>query len=188
MADRVTWLQAQAEERKFHTMSRMEGVAHYSSTYYQYFKLLGIDKDLRGKCVAEVGPADFPALMMCTGVGQSFIVEPMPSKILQTFQIPIVTQMAEDVDFSGCDEVWLLNVLQHTLDPGKIVENVKKAKVVRFFEPINYGVDACHLHNLTMEMFEGWFGDVVKYYPKNDKAVNFHQWECAYGVWSRLDN
>jgi hypothetical protein len=183
----VDWIKAQEAERKLHNMGLMEGINHYGKTYRQYFKFLGIEKDLKGKKVAEVGPADFPALMVCTGVGQSFIVEPMPSDILKTFQIPIVTKLAEDVDFSDCDEVWLLNVLQHVQDPYKIVENAKKAKVVRWFEPINYGVDECHLWNLTLEMFKEWFGD-VNYYPKNEKAEAFHQWECCYGVWSRSVN
>lgn len=183
--DRTTWLDAQREERKFHVMRRDEGIRHYKDTYRQYFKFLGIDNDLKGKEVAEVGPADFPALMTCYNRENSFIVEPMPSEILQTFNIFVFQELAEDVDFSECDEVWLFNVLQHVVNPALIVENVKQAKVVRFFEPINYGVDECHLHNLTLDMFYDWFGDKVQYYEKNNKAVNFHQWECAYGVWER---
>jgi hypothetical protein len=180
------WMDAQVAERKHHNLSFGEGVKHYSKSYEQYFKYLGIDKDLKCKKVAEVGPADFPALMICDNIGQSFIVEPMTSEILESFNIPVVQSFAEETDFSDCDEVWLLNVLQHVQDPYKIVENAKKAKVVRFFEPVNYGVDECHLWNLTMEMFKEWFGE-VNYYPKQ-KAECFHEWECAYGVWSRLSN
>jgi hypothetical protein len=178
----MDWIKAQEAERKYHTMGFEEGIKHYSKTYRQYFDYLGIDPDLKGKRVAEVGPADFPALMICKNRNESFIVEPLPSKYLKSFRIWVDQRIAEDVDFSDCDEVWLLNVLQHVQDPYKIVENAKKAKVVRWFEPINYGVDECHLWNLTLDMFKEWFGE-VNYYPKNEKAEAFHQWECCYGVW-----
>lgn len=184
MVDFCDWLKAQEVERSFHTMDKKEGIKHYAKTYAQYFKWLDIDYDLKGKCVAEVGPADFPALSYCQNIGASFIVEPMPSKHLYDFNIMVCNDMAEDVDFSMCDEVWLFNVLQHTLKPGNIIENAKKAKCVKFFEPINYGTDGAHLHNFTLDYFRLWFGE-VKHYPKNQTAVNFHQWECAYGIWNR---
>jgi hypothetical protein len=183
MVSNECWLKAQHEERKYHTLNLVDGYKHYGDSYSKYFHFLCIDPLTDHGCVAEIGPADFPALAYMKDVGYSYIVEPMPSDILKTFGISIIKKKAEDLDFTKCEEVWLLNVLQHVQDPGKIVENAKKAKVVRFFEPINYGTDVCHLHNLTLDMFKEWFGDCVKYYHKNDKAVNFHQWECAYGVW-----
>lgn len=177
----MNWNEAQIAERSKHNMSYDEGLKHYRKTYRQgYFKYLNINPILNGKKVAEIGPADFPALAYCEGTENSLIVEPMPSDILESFKIPIVCYPAEDMDFSDFDEVWIFNVLQHVIDPGKIVDNAKKAKCVRFFEPINFGTDECHLHNLTMEMFVEWFGE-AKYYPKNDKAEAFHTWECAYG-------
>jgi hypothetical protein len=91
--------------------------------------------------------------------------------------------MAEDFDFSG-SEVWLMNVLQHVYDLELVIENVKKADCVRFFEPIDYGTDGMHLHNLTEEMFIDWFGKCKIYGPNKD-ADCFHQWKCAYGVWLR---
>jgi hypothetical protein len=178
----MDWKAAQIEERKYHYLSREEGIKHYAKSYENYFHYLGIDKNLKNKLIAEIGPADFPALAFCENIGYSYIVEPLPSVILKTFGIGIVQKKAEELTFGQCDEVWLFNVLQHVEDPGKIVENAKLARCVRFFEPINYGVDACHLHNLTLEMFQDWFGE-VNYYPKNEKAIAFHQWECAYGVW-----
>lgn len=84
-------------------------------------------------------------------------------------------------------EVWLFNVLQHVEDPELIVKWSKQADIIRFFEPINCGTDECHLHNLTLEMFQEWFGDCVKYYPANPGAKNFHTAECAYGCWTRKE-
>ena len=178
----MKWINAQIEERKHHNLTKDEGVKHYAKSYENYFHFCGIDKNIKNKLIAEIGPADFPALAFCDNIGYSYIVEPLPSDILKTFGIGIVQKKAEELSFGQCDEVWLFNVLQHVEDPDKIVENAKMAKKVIFFEPINYGVDTCHLHNLTMEMFKDWFGD-VNYYHKNDKATAFHTWECAYGVW-----
>lgn len=183
MVTKEQWDRAQIEERKFHTEDFETGREHYRDSYKQYFQWLGISPDLKGRTIVEIGPADFPALGYCYNIGESFIIEPMPSEHLHRFGVKVVTDMAEDAEYKA-DEVWLFNVLQHVIDPHKIVERAKAhASSIRFFEPINYGVNECHPWNLTMEMFTGWFGDCVKHYPANSGAVNFHTWECAYGVW-----
>ena len=181
------WERAQISERRKHTFEFQEGYLHYLRSYVTYFSYLQIDLNIKGNKIAEIGPADYPGLSYCFNTQNCVAIEPMPSIILSTSGINVVRCKAEDFDFSDYDEVWIMNVLQHVEDPGKIVEKAKQAKCVKFFEPINFGTDECHLHNLTMEMFKDWFGD-VKYYPKNENAVAFHTWECAYGIWLRLDN
>jgi hypothetical protein len=185
MVTRERWLQAQEAERKYHTEDFQTGFDHYGISYAQYFKHTGVDSDLKGKNICEIGPADFPALAYCKNVGdQSLIIEPMPSEYLKRFGFKIVTELAEDAIYKA-DEVWLFNVLQHVMDPGKIVENAKaSAKIIRFFEPINYGTNEAHPWNLTLEMFQNWFKK-VNYYPFNENAVKFHTWECAYGTWEK---
>lgn len=180
------WLAAQAAERTFHTETFEEGYAHYNDSYRQYFQHLGIVYDLQNKNIVEIGPADFPALAYCINRGNScFIIEPMPSEHLKRFSIFILAMMAEDAIYEA-DEVWLFNVLQHVVDPYKIVERAKaQSKVIRFFEPINYGTNECHPWNLTMAMFKEWFGDSVKHYPAGQNVQNFHTWECAYGIWRK---
>lgn len=178
------WLAAQSAERRFHNESFEVGYAHYAESYCQYFEYLDIPLDMNGKNIVEIGPADFPALGYLTNRGEGcMIIEPMPSEHLKRFSVPINTGMAEDVDYEA-DEVWLFNILQHVVDPYKIVERARsQAGVIRFFEPINYGIDECHPWNLTMNMFKEWFGDCVKHYPAGQKVQNFHTWECAYGIW-----
>ena len=177
------WLEAQQHERKFHNEDFETGRRHYAESYRQYFEYLGITEPVGIVC--EIGPADFPALGYINHAKGSFIIEPMPSEHLKRFGIPVVTDMAEDAEYQ-VDEVWLFNVLQHVIDPYKIVERAKaQANVIRFFEPINYGIDDCHPWNLTMEMFKGWFGDCVFHYPGGQQVTNFHTHECAYGVWRK---
>ena len=176
----IEWENAQKAERLKHNLSNKEAIKHYILSYAQYFKWLGIHPFLGGKVIGEVGPADVPALAFCIETDNSFVVEPMPSDILQTFGLFVIKHPAEQVDFTMCDEVWLFNVLQHVEDLEGVVSSVKKAKAVRWFEPVNQGTDECHLHNLTHEMFKDWFG-VSNVYKANPDAVNFHTAECSYG-------
>jgi hypothetical protein len=185
MVTKEQWQLAQLEERKFHTESFQEGRLHYAESYNQYFRYLNIDLNLQFKDICEIGPADFPALDHCFNLGpKSFVIEPMPSENLKRTGLKIVQEPAEDFPYL-VDEVWLMNVLQHVMDPYKIVERaIKQSKIIRFFEPINYGVNECHPWNLTLDMFKNWFGDAVNYYPPNQPVHNFHTWECVYGVYN----
>lgn len=191
--DKETWKKAQEAERRFHKKPKEVALAEYSDAYSQYFKWLGMDQDLKGKSIIEIGCADIPALYFCENINQqSTIVEPMPSSILdelsQEIGVNLIKDCAENLDLEfEYSEVWLFNVLQHVLDPDKLVENCKKwAKVVRFFEPVDQEISDCHPHAPTQEDFKRWFGDCVKYYPQNPNAKNFHTEHCSYGTWIKL--
>lgn len=183
---KARWEQAQAAERKYHLEDFHAGFAHYRDSYRQYFQYLNIDYDLQGKNIVEIGPADFPALAYCENLGKDcLIIEPMPSEYLKRFGLNISTALAEDADYKA-DEVWLMNVLQHVMDPYKIVERAKaQSNIVKFFEPINYGTNEAHPWNLTKQMFQEWFPGCVNYWPANQEVNNFHRWECVYGVWRK---
>lgn len=183
------WAEAQEAERRFHNDPKDVALVKYSESYSQYFKWLGIDPDLKGKSIIEIGPADVPALYFCENYSQSCIIEPMPSTLLYelVFDLPICLSMvvAEDNDINNCDEVWLFNVLQHVLDPDKVVDNCKKwAKTIRYFEPVDQPISDCHPHAPTQDDFKRWFGDAAKLYQGNPNAVNFHTAKCMYGVWA----
>jgi hypothetical protein len=185
------WLRAQEEERKHHGGTLEEGVKAYGESYAQYFEHLGMTFDQKGKTIIEIGPADVPAMFYCRGYEKGHIIEPMPSEILQKLvqhlPIDLYETPAEHMTFPKVDEIWLLNVLQHTMDPDLIIEKCKDAaKVVRFFEPINDHIDVCHLHSFSLEFFQKHFGECVKYYEDHKgRVVNFHEHECAYGVWTK---
>lgn len=176
------WQQAQQEERKQHTLSYNEGVLHYKRSYDNYFKYLGTDYNHEGKTIVEIGCADFPALQHVTAAVK-YVVEPMPSPILADIclkhGIYLVASPVEQIDLPISDEIWLLNVLQHVIDPDKFIDKCKAStKLIRFFEPLNYPADVCHPHVLTEADFKRWFGEFNIY---SDKVAGFHQWECAYG-------
>jgi len=178
------WLEAQKAERTQHTMSYEEGSKHYKNSYDNYFRYLGIGYNHKGKTIVEIGCADFPALEHCQ-VKKGICIEPMPSDILKAIAerkgLEIIAAPVEEINIPKCDEIWLLNVMQHIIDPDLFVEKCKEAaKVVRYFEPINYPTCVYHPHTFTLEDFQRWFTN-PNYY--NDKAPGFHEAECAYGAY-----
>jgi len=176
----MNWEEAQIKERRWHDkhpLSQDEARRYYT----WYFMFLDIEKNLWGKRIIEIGPADYPALMFCNNF-KGFVIEPLPSKILElncsVSGLTLIREKAENVEFPSVDEVWLFNVLQHTEKPDTIIRKSLKAGTVRFFEPINFGVDSMHLHNFTKEYFQQFFKN-VKVYPSNPDMVMFHKHECA---------
>jgi len=185
------WHIAQQEERKHHSGTITEGLTAYKESYTQYFAHLQADFNQQGKSIIEIGCADIPALIFCNDYVKGHIIEPLPSPILKKvtegLPIEIIPHPAEDIEMPNVDEVWLFNVLQHVIDPDKIINKAKQAaKVIRFFEPINDGVDLCHLHSFSLDYFKGHFGGCVNHYSDHKGRVkNFHEHECAYGVWKK---
>lgn len=185
------WQLAQQEERKHHSGTLEDGVEAYRESYRQYFSYLKTQPEQKGKIIMEIGCADVPALMFCENYATSYIIEPLPSPILleltKDLPITILVSPAEHLEFPVVDEVWLFNVLQHVIDPDVIIDKCKKAaNVIRFFEPINDGVDLCHLHTFTLEYFQKHFGNCVTHYPNHTGQVkNFHEHESAYGIWTK---
>lgn len=192
---REQWAEAQIEERKQHDHNTLGvGIEAYRNGYRQYFAHLGVDhSQVIGKTIMEIGCADFPALYYITGYHKGIIIEPMPSPIMHKLvsnkvtEIEVVTMPAEDYDFPEVDEVWLLNVLQHVIDPTVIINKAKAAAdTIRFFEPIGTPLDKCHLHSFTLDYFRGHFGQgVVKHYVAEEGVKNFHTCDNAYGVWRK---
>jgi len=181
------WKQAQEAEAKFHQDPIESLLSNYKESYRQYFEWLGIESNLNGKKIIEVGCASVPALHFCTNY-TGVIIEPLPSDALQSLvkdmPVDLIAEPAETTNLSGYDEVWLFNVLQHVIDPVKLVDNMKKsAKTIRFFEPINTPICEYHPHSYTMDDMIKLFGS-AKHYEGNPTAVSFHTHECAYGVWN----
>lgn len=185
------WYEAQKAEREQHTLDPIEGAIHYGKAYKNYFKFLGLGNNLHGLNVIEVGPADFPALQCCDNWGIAVIVEPMPSEILLNFckkqDIILLTEAFEKAmthidKIEGLTEVWLLNVMQHVIDPEVFINTAKQfGDRIRFFEPIDQPVTTYHPHTYSLKDYQRWFGDVNLYV--GGTVEGFHEADCAYGVW-----
>lgn len=192
MIDNNKWSEGQKKEHEFHDkIFFTEGIIHYGKSYDQYFKYLDINKDLDGKKIIEIGSGLYPALSYCHN-GIKVVYEPLKDKrldvICEMTNIHLCHEIIEDENtvIESCDEIWILNLLQHVINPDIIIDKSKeKAKIIRFFEPINTGLDQCHHHTFSIYDYMDYFGDCVKEYGANSGIENFHQHECAFGIWKR---
>lgn len=59
----------------------------------------------------------------------------------------------------GFQEAWVYNVLQHVMDPEKIIQVAKRAaRVIRLFEWIDIPPHPGHPHELTEANLSKWLG------------------------------
>jgi len=115
--------------------------------------------DLQGKSVLEVG-AGPNGLCLRASNGRRKIIDAADYpewvwKRYEYFGVEYENIMAEDMNESGWDEVWLINCMQHTDNPDKVMDNIKKAgKVLRIFEWLNIPTDTNHKQSFTKEWYD----------------------------------
>ena len=177
------WQRAQTAEAGYH-----DDAANYHRATRTVFAYLGMDIDFRRKSIAEVGCGPYPSVLSCT-YSLAVLYEPLPFKTLQDAakdgQVIWYQQAFEDVPHPPkTDELWLFNCLQHVRDPELLISKAKKsAKIVRFFEPIDFGTSEPHPHTFSIDDFTRWFGEAKRY--KGGTAEGFHTADCAYGTWMK---
>lgn len=181
------WQEAQIAEAGYHANSQ-DDAEHYRRSYQTYFRYLGMGLDQGGKQITEIGSGPYPAVSFCKGILAAVVVEPLWFATLKelAMQGEIIWQrqpFEEDYEWHSIgDEVWILNCLQHVADPEAFIEKCKQtAPVIRFFEPIDFGVSDCHPHTYSIDDFIRWFGHAERYKGGSDEG--FHTADCAYGTW-----
>jgi len=185
------WVSAQKYERTHHPHPFDASLTSYSSNFYRnfyenYFKFTGLEYDLKGKTVIEVGPAKIAGLCFCENYGKSYLVEPIIYEDTLEFYkskgITMIHEPAETCDLPKVDQAWMFNLLQHVIDPHTVIEKLKGcADEIYFFEPLDVPVDEKHIHSPNRNLFINEFGkDVVKIY-KGRSVRGFHYVDCAYG-------
>lgn len=163
----------------------IELIYHQDSPYY--FKAKGKILDIGG------GPVSM--LLKCTKDVQGTVVDPCeyPNWIAGRYHeagIEYYREKAEDLTFKEFDEVWIYNVLQHVVDPEKIINLAKAgAKTIRIFEWVDHGTNEMHPHNLTTENLKKWLAttpeiatDKTSFYGEEDINENGCVGKCFYGV------
>lgn len=118
--------------------------------------------EMRNKTVLDIGGGPVSMTLRCLNAGQLVVADPLewPPSVLHRYRnygIKFVRISGEDLPDSGLfDEVWMYNVLQHVVDPMKVLANAMKHVAIngvfRIFEWINIPADTCHPHVLTPEM------------------------------------
>ena len=132
---------------------------------------------MNGEKILDIGGGPSSILLKCENV-KGTVIDPCdyPDWVAQRYKecgIEYYKAKGEDIDdimgikgypkdFGGSeiyDEIWIYNVLQHTQDPEKIIDNAKGiCKTIRVFEWVDTKVNEGHLHSFTKEQLEGWLG------------------------------
>lgn len=158
------------EEKQLVYANRM-GIEIYPNAYTPYnIKNYGR--------VLDIGGGDASLLLKVENPEDCVVVDPCkyPQWTIDRYNskgIEFLNIKAEDyILSSGCqpfEEIWLYNCLQHTENPGKIINNAKNAgKIIRIFEWIETGTNVGHIHNLTKEKLDKWLGGEGKVEQLNE--------------------
>jgi hypothetical protein len=135
----------------------------------------------------DVGGGPVSLLLKTEGFNYGAIIDPLPvpkwvEARYNSHGIAYTWQKAEDiVTGRSFDEAWMYNCLQHTEDPVKIAQNIRKtAKVIRVFEWINTEITKGHPHSFTAEQLDKMFGGEGKVEMLNGEHGCYGR--CWYGI------
>jgi len=186
---RERWEEAQIGEKLYHIQEPVEmSYEHYRNTYKNYFEYLGIDKDLKGKKIMEIGPGRISGLLFCENYSKSYIIEPTEYEdidyLYEGKNLEIIKKTVEETDLPEVDEVWIFNLLQHVQNPDLLVSKCKEvSKIIRFFEPIDLPTNLEHPFTFSKNDFITYFGSCVTDYEPSG-IPGFHGARCVYGIYS----
>lgn len=124
-----------------------------------------------GKDIVDIGGGPVSMLLKTYGAQYAMVVDPCvyPDWVRERYSLAGITSLrAKGEDFTPdrgweFDEAWIYNVLEHTEDPQKVIENARSvAEVVRVFEWVDYPHDdvhdEMHPHHLTAASLDEWLG------------------------------
>jgi len=147
--------------------------------------------DLQGKSVLDIGGGPASMLLKTVNAGRLVVADPCsyPAWIdaryliagIEYFQIAgeVLNQHFPDDKF---DEVWIYNVLQHTDNPAKIIENARcLGKTVRIFEWVDIPAHTGHPHELKAQTLQEWLGGPGTVEQMNENGCNSR---AFYGAFS----
>ena len=121
-----------------------------------------------GRSVIDIGGGPVSPLLKTVGLRRAVVVDPgrYPDWTMHRYTesgVEYIRARAEEAlgEFreDEFDEAWIMNCLQHVVDPEKIaLEAVRVAKMVRVFEWVEHGESLGHPHSLHPEDLNRWFG------------------------------
>lgn len=141
--------------------------------HYIYGNLMGLtgsyfSYDVSGKRILDIGGGPCSMLLKTINLKEGRVCDPIlyPAWTVARYatkNISVRVVRGEDVAEAGWDEVWMYNVLQHTDDPCKIIQNAKKAApVLRLFEWLDIPAHIGHPQMLLQKDLESWIGQTGK--------------------------
>ena len=162
-AEQKTWNKdTWTEDRDWYDYYRNQAIERYGS-------ILGVsNNDLQHKSILDIGGGCTSMLPYFTNFSYALIVDPLgiDESVMSLYvenNISVQRSRAEDFldNYSGVlfDEVWIYNVLQHVLEPEKILRKLYKVtRKLRIGEPLEVPTDTHHPYRLTRD----WMIDIIK--------------------------
>lgn len=126
--------------------------------------------NLEGKSILDIGGGPVSMLLKCENRGLASRVEDpcaYPDWIKARYAaagIGYGTTIGEELEYPQFtsyiwDEIWIYNVLQHTQDPEKIIQNARNlSPVIRLFEWIDIPAHEGHPQELKEADLNKWLG------------------------------
>jgi hypothetical protein len=179
--------------------------------HFLYASVMGIPRvtpyslSIGGRRILDIGGGPSSMLLQVSDHGGSKVIDPIewPSWTIDRYKshnIEFEQLTGEEINETGWDEVWIYNCLQHTIDPGKIIENAKKAApVLRIFEWLDIPAHDGHPQELTKNLLDEWIGQsgstthvtngpYVEYFNNNlllcnSQGIGAH---CYYGWFNHI--
>lgn len=145
--------------------------------------------DLEGCSVIDIGGGPVSLLLKSVNRGRSVVADPAPypNWVRQRYEecgIEFWAMPGESSSITGYsfDEAWIYNVLQHVVDPVKVIENARSiASTIRIFEWIDIDPYAGHPHLLTEILLDELLGAPGFTAQLNESGAVGHAY---YGVFS----
>jgi hypothetical protein len=122
----------------------MEERKHFVQAGLMGIKINGCSLDAMGKRILDIGGGPVSMLLKTQNLALGMVCDPItyPAWAYERYRakgIIYLVQSGEDIASFGWDEVWIYNVLQHCMDPNKIIDNARKAApLIRIFEWIDF--------------------------------------------------
>jgi 2-polyprenyl-3-methyl-5-hydroxy-6-metoxy-1,4-benzoquinol methylase len=176
MIDQEHWDEAQVEEvdwwgncvNTYHEEEKQFVYARYMGLTYVRDERSPYTIPVQGKRILDIGAGPCSLILKTTALAEGVVIDPCPypewvGKRYKAAGVELIRTPAEELTHNEVyDEVWMYNVLQHTIDPEKIVEKgikaLKPGGRFRVFEWVNTPTNTAHPHSLTKELLDGWFG------------------------------
>ena len=135
--------------------------------------------DLEGQSILDIGGGPVSMLLKTVNGGDRLtVVDPCeyPAWTNSRYDIKGIRQYPmggeQYTSKEKYDEVWIYNVLQHVVDPQKIIENAKNsAKSLRIFEWVYLEPHLGHPHKLLPELLDEWIAAPNTLSKDHDKGI-----------------
>ncbi len=188
------WEKAQKWEKEWH--GNCVNSFNEEAKQLQYAKLMGLvptpthrtphNFDLQGKSILDIGGGAYSLLLKCTNFKTAVVSDPLMDKFPQWVRdryrankIAGMNLSGEEIEDDGSvfDEVWIYNVLEHVLDPHKIIKNAYKiSKIIRLYEWLNTPPNIGHPQTLRKGKMDKWLkgeGKITKHPRGNTIATSY---------------